>query len=72
MNDLSSLNLVELLALMEEISVPDPVPYWPQTTAWHNGQAPRTVNAPRGFSPDQRVGMALQRVQAYPAPFLIV
>ena len=34
MNDLETLNLVELLDLMVDISVPEPVSYWPQTTAW--------------------------------------
>lgn len=32
--DLKGKNLVDLLAMLQEIPVPDPVPMWPQTPAW--------------------------------------
>ncbi len=34
MNGFESLNLIELLDLLEDIHVPEPVSYWPQTTTW--------------------------------------
>lgn len=33
--ELQGKNLVDLLALLEDIPVPDPVPMWPQTPGWY-------------------------------------
>ncbi|HIG40940.1 MAG: DUF4381 domain-containing protein [bacterium] len=34
MNELENLNLIELLDLLVDIHIPEPVSYWPQTTTW--------------------------------------